>query len=212
MIETKEIFDVNNAIQITSARPEFKDAGALNYIAIGNLCHVMVGSDNQGVIEHYMQKLYQMRKNRFSYEHTLAAMIDGQVAGLITCMPYRELEKALVPTVVEIIALKRIFVVPQLMIYYKSIFSLINLKEAEEDEYHVSMLSVSSDFQRLGVGQTLLKAAENIAREKGFDKITLTVNQYNDKANALYEKLGYEKVGETTVARETLNKMRKYLN
>lgn len=198
-------------IKIQAARPYYQEAGALNYIAIGNLCHVMVGTNHEKTITHYMQRLYNMKGNRFSHEHTLAATINGEVAGLITCMPYQHLEQTLLPTIFQIASLKKLKVIPQLMNYHKSIVSLIQLSEGEQDEYHVSMLSVDSKFQRRGVGKVLLEAAENIAKQKGYHKISLTVNQYNEKANALYQKLGYEKVGSTDVVRVNLNKMRKIL-
>ncbi|MGV3066554.1 GNAT family N-acetyltransferase [Staphylococcus simulans] len=47
----------------------------------------------------------------------------------------------------------------------------------ENDEYHVSRLSVSSEFQRRGGGQALLAEAENKAKAEGYNKISLTVNQ-----------------------------------
>ncbi|MCP6467893.1 GNAT family N-acetyltransferase, partial [Klebsiella pneumoniae] len=59
--------------------------------------------------------------------------------------------------------------------------------------------------------QALLEEAEHKAKAAGFNKISLTVNQINYKANALYQKLGYEKVGEAKASMITLNRMRKHL-
>ncbi|MHD0398218.1 GNAT family N-acetyltransferase [Staphylococcus simulans] len=202
---------MDEPIQITSASRDFDQAGYLNFAAIGEMCHAMLGSQNEPLIEQYMQRLYRKKKNRFSYEHTLQATINGKVAGLMTCMPYRDLERSLVPTVIQIALLKHIFVLPHILNEYRSILSLIRMQEGERDEYHVSMLSVAPEFQRRGVGQALLKEAENKAKAAGYDKISLTVNQLNDKANALYEKLGYQNVGETKASNTILNRMRKYL-
>ncbi|WP_412519901.1 GNAT family N-acetyltransferase [Staphylococcus simulans] len=203
---------MDQTIQISKASRDFQNAGHLSYVAIGEMCHAMLGSENERLIVHYMQKMYRKKKNRFSYEHTLQATIDGEVAGLITCMPYRELERSLIPTVIQIAAIKHIFVFPHLLNYSPSILSLIRMQEGEQDEYHISMLSVSPEFQRRGVGQALLEEAENEAKAAGYDKISLTVNQVNYKANALYQKLGYEKVGETKASTVTLNRMRKHLS
>lgn len=198
-------------IKITSASRDYNQAGHLNYDAIGNICYAMLGSQNEQLIEHYMQKLYRKKKNRFSFEHTLQATINGKVAGLMTCMPYRDLERSLVPTVLQIALVKHIFVLPHILNNYQAILSLIRMQEGEYDEYHVSMLSVVPEFQRKGVGQALLEEAENKAKVAGYDKISLTVDQTNYKANALYEKLGYEKIGETKASNILLNRMRKYL-
>ncbi|PTJ35231.1 GNAT family N-acetyltransferase [Staphylococcus simulans] len=202
---------MNDTIKITSASRDFDQAGHLSYVAIGDMCYAMLGSQNDRLIEHYMQKMYRKNKNRFSYEHTLQATINDKVAGLMTCMPYRDLERSLVSTVIQIALLKHIFVFPHILNYYQSILSLIRMQEGEDDEYHVSMLSVSSEFQRRGVGQALLEEAEHKAKAAGFNKISLTVNQINYKANALYQKLGYEKVGEAKASMITLNRMRKHL-
>jgi ribosomal protein S18 acetylase RimI-like enzyme len=54
-------------------------------------------------------------------------------------------------------------------------------------------MAVTSGLQGKGIGRVLLVFAENIARDKGFKKITM-----NARKNALgfYEKLGYKVVGD----------------
>ena len=47
----------------------------------------------------------------------------------------------------------------------------------------------------MGVGHTLLLAFEGVARELGYDKVSLLVGQFNPRAKALYQSLGYKKIG-----------------
>ena len=50
-------------------------------------------------------------------------------------------------------------------------------------------------FRGMGVGRTLLKVYEGVARELGFRKASLLVSHFNPRAKALYQSMGYRKVG-----------------
>lgn len=57
----------------------------------------------------------------------------------------------------------------------------------ERDKYgHIHELYVSKHYRRQGIATELLKAAEDMCREKGFDMIRLSVNVRNDSAQELY--------------------------
>ena len=53
-------------------------------------------------------------------------------------------------------------------------------------------MAVTSGLQGKGLGRVLMNFAENIARDKGFKKISMHARK---NAIGFYEKLGYEKVG-----------------
>lgn len=58
---------------------------------------------------------------------------------------------------------------------------------------NINDLYVSEDVRSKGYGSELLQKAEEIAKEKGFTKISLAVNPtLNPRAKTLYEKLGYQ--------------------
>jgi RimJ/RimL family protein N-acetyltransferase len=56
-------------------------------------------------------------------------------------------------------------------------------------------LMVAKDHRRLGIGRSLMEAAEAWARDVGVCKVELHVFPYNTAAIALYETLGYEREG-----------------
>ncbi|MEO8290510.1 MAG: GNAT family N-acetyltransferase [Gaiellaceae bacterium] len=56
-------------------------------------------------------------------------------------------------------------------------------------------LMVARGFRRQGVGLALMERAEAWAREVGVSKIELHVFPHNEPALALYDRLGYERVG-----------------
>jgi ribosomal protein S18 acetylase RimI-like enzyme len=56
----------------------------------------------------------------------------------------------------------------------------------------VPLLGVTPKAQGLGVGKTLIKAAENWAKEQGYRLLHLEVFATNDKAQSFYHNLGFE--------------------
>lgn len=60
---------------------------------------------------------------------------------------------------------------------------------------YLSLLGVRKDRRGMGVGHTLLQVFEGVAGSLGYDKVSLLVGQYNPRAKALYQSLGYRKAG-----------------
>jgi RimJ/RimL family protein N-acetyltransferase len=56
-------------------------------------------------------------------------------------------------------------------------------------------VTVAAEARGIGVGRALMEAMEQWAREHGIVKITLRVFTHNDRARALYERMGYEREG-----------------
>jgi ribosomal protein S18 acetylase RimI-like enzyme len=56
---------------------------------------------------------------------------------------------------------------------------------------HVSNLVVHPSYRRRGLARGLLGAVERAAYERGYSVITIGVDDGNDYARALYERLGY---------------------
>lgn len=68
----------------------------------------------------------------------------------------------------------------------------------------VQRLCVHPDGQRHGIGRFLMKFAERFAREQGFASIRLDAYTGNSGALALYECLGYDRVGQVHFPRRNL--------
>ena len=50
------------------------------------------------------------------------------------------------------------------------------------------------EYRSAGLGVVLLAATTRSLRERGFKAISLTVTQANDRAIALYQRIGYDSV------------------
>lgn len=64
----------------------------------------------------------------------------------------------------------------------------------------ITSVLVSKNSRGKGIGTRLVKACENICREKGFKKISLEVHRENHIAISLYSKFGYKPYKENGVS------------
>ena len=62
-------------------------------------------------------------------------------------------------------------------------------------EAHIVTVAVRESRRRLGIGERLLIATIELAREAGQDVVTLEVRKSNEGAQQLYEKYGFQRVG-----------------
>ena len=63
------------------------------------------------------------------------------------------------------------------------------------DEAHITLLVVHPDYQRQGLGRTLLVALLQVAQKRGLARATLEVRTSNQAARSLYQQLGFEVAG-----------------
>jgi ribosomal-protein-alanine N-acetyltransferase len=66
------------------------------------------------------------------------------------------------------------------------------------DEAEVLRLGVKKENQGKGIGEGLLMAALDVLRRSGIKKVFLEVSADNTKAQSLYEKFEFKKIGERT--------------
>lgn len=67
------------------------------------------------------------------------------------------------------------------------------LVEEGIETVRLRQMAVKNDLQGKGIGKALMQFAENLARDRGYKKITMHARK---NALGFYEKMGYRKVGE----------------
>jgi predicted GNAT family N-acyltransferase len=67
------------------------------------------------------------------------------------------------------------------------------LVEEAPDTVRLRQMAVINDLQGKGIGKALMSFAENVARDRGYKKITMHARA---NAQGFYEKMGYRKKGE----------------
>jgi len=65
----------------------------------------------------------------------------------------------------------------------------------KEDELFLSKLYIRASNRGKGYGRKAIEFLEDLAGEKGLDKISLTVNKNNTDSIRAYEKLGFKNLG-----------------
>ena len=67
------------------------------------------------------------------------------------------------------------------------------LVEEKPQNVRLRQMAVINDLQGKGIGKALMQFAENLARDRGYKKITMHARK---NAIGFYEKMGYKKMGE----------------
>ena len=67
--------------------------------------------------------------------------------------------------------------------------------ETEAGEFYLDSVAVDPQMRSKGIGSMLFEAAFERARESGFDKVGLIVDEDKPKAEALYLRLGFRQAG-----------------
>ena len=67
------------------------------------------------------------------------------------------------------------------------------LLEEDPQTVRLRQMAVRNDLQGKGVGKALMQFAENLARDRGYKRITMHARKH---ALGFYEKMGYKKIGD----------------
>ena len=67
------------------------------------------------------------------------------------------------------------------------------LLEEDPQTVRLRQMAVRNDLQGKGVGKALMQFAENLARDRGYKRITMHARKH---ASGFYEKMGYKKIGD----------------
>ncbi len=63
------------------------------------------------------------------------------------------------------------------------------------DDAHINELGVAVNCRRRGIGETLVRFSDKVAKSEGCTVLSLEVREGNGAARALYEKCGFKPVG-----------------
>ena len=66
------------------------------------------------------------------------------------------------------------------------------LLEEDPQTVRLRQMAVMNDLQGKGIGKALMQFAENLARDRGYKRITMHARK---NATGFYEKMGYKRVG-----------------
>ncbi|MGA2965931.1 MAG: GNAT family N-acetyltransferase [Terriglobales bacterium] len=74
----------------------------------------------------------------------------------------------------------------------RTLVGLILCSLVRSDIGHITQVCVLPEYRSAGLGELMLAASTSNLRGRGFHSISLTVTEANDRAIALYQRIGYE--------------------
>ncbi|WP_185148023.1 GNAT family N-acetyltransferase [Peribacillus simplex] len=173
---------------IRKATPEDADKAAiLTRLAIKEIAEVLTGETEEERILYVLADLFRKSGNRISYENTFVSEHDGQVSGLIIAYHGKDAESLDKP------------IVKRLRTKMKDPSVTLD-KEAEMKDFYLDTLCVDPNFQGKGIGSALIQYVEGYAKQKGYPRVSLVVENENEGANRLYSRLGYEEMKTITIS------------
>lgn len=119
------------------------------------------------------QRRYERINTDFSYENCTMAELNGAIVGMLSAFPMHADPDAPPdpdpdPVLAPYAALE------------------------EDASFYVCAVALVPEQRGRGFGRHLMAHAEDLARGKGFDKLSLIVFERNNGAKRLYERIGYQ--------------------
>lgn len=174
---------------IQAATPQLAPvASALIYSTMRKMADYLFGSGDPQVAQGLLMRLFREKSNRFSYQFAEVATLEGEVSGLVLAYSGRLMKSLEWPTALHLL---RAGGGLGFFRFVRRAFPLFGAKEVEREDYFISHISVLPACQGQGLGKFLLSRAEQTAGERGFKKISLTVDVENTRALWLYFRTGF---------------------
>ncbi|MBN2897391.1 MAG: GNAT family N-acetyltransferase [Clostridia bacterium] len=157
------------------------------HAAIDDLVNIFTGSWDIKEALAQMVVLYNTPETRFSKEYCDIIEEDGVVAGIVVSYPAEEMYR-LNAGMVRVMADHFQGTPDELELLQHQIMAS---QEAFDDEYYIDSLAVLEAFRGQGKSRKLIEHAEAKGKAAGYSKVSLLAEADNDKAYAIYQKLGY---------------------
>lgn len=119
---------------------------------------------------------------RYGYKNTWVCERRGQIAGVF--FGYSSKWENLIDGPLQ----------TSLLNHKVSINTIAQENECLPGEWYIDTLVTDPDFRRQGVAREMLNAASQIAREEGYQTISLNCDIDNIPAYSLYKKMGYQPI------------------
>ncbi|NJE31346.1 N-acetyltransferase [Thermococcus sp. 18S1] len=134
------------------------------------------------------RRLFLEKANLFSHEHVVFAIYEGQIAGMLLGYDWRAKKREEKRTgwlMMKSLGFDFLRKLPGF------ISSTSGSGRLEKGDYYVSNVAVYPEFRGRKIGKALMLEAERLAMESGAERIALDVEVDNERAIAIYKKLGY---------------------
>jgi ribosomal protein S18 acetylase RimI-like enzyme len=185
--------NMNHKITIRPATTADAQVGTdLIYMTMSRLADFLLGSGDPQNAKATLTRLFLKHQNRFSYQFTDIAEVDGQAAGLLLSYPSGIMKNLEIPMALQLLKISGLV---EFIRFVHNALPLSQIKEAGFGEQFINNVAVLPTFQGLGIGSQLLAFVEGKAKTTGLGMSSLCVDIDNERARRLYERLGYQVIG-----------------
>lgn len=140
-----------------------------------------------------IERIVRMDDTQYSYRNTIVCLVGDVVAGAICGYDGARLHE-----------LRR----PVLEILREECGTRITVTdETSAGEFYLDSVGVMPEMRGHGIGARLLERMRNEAFAAGHDRVGLLVDDINPKAEKLYQRLGFRRVGEVSFIGHTMHHM-----
>lgn len=162
-------------------------------LAMDKIIYNFIGDENYNEALSFLEELIQLENNQYSYENTVIVEYDSALAGSTTFYDGALLHELRQPVMS--------------LLYQKYNRKLSLEDETQKGEIYIDTIAVLNEFQGKGIGSKILDYLIEEISIKKHKTLGLLVDFDNPNAQKLYEKKGFEVVGEKRLA----NKMHKHM-
>lgn len=187
-MQNQDNFEIEKA-----RKSDAQQAAKLMYLAFDDLSHILFGTKDLVKIETYFAKHWLEKEDRLSSRYSHVIRDNGKAIALISYSDGDLTTKLIWPSFLEFLKIDPGIILFALK-HLNYLYSIFTVREAFEDEYYIFVLAVMPEYQGKGLGGKLIEFAEEMARKKGFKKVSLLVNAENSNAIKFYESHGFKKV------------------
>ncbi|MFV0143547.1 MULTISPECIES: GNAT family N-acetyltransferase [Empedobacter] len=160
----------------------------LMMLAMNKIVYDFIGKTDYEEGVNFLKKLIEQEENQYSYQNTVVVEYDKQFAGTTTFYDggkFEELRK------------------PVLELLKNDYNQIIHPQdETQAGEIYIDTIAVSEDFRGKGIGSKILDYLIDEIGNKQGKTLGLLVDFTNPNAKKLYERKGFEVVGEKMLMNE----------
>ncbi|WP_338552606.1 GNAT family N-acetyltransferase [Paenibacillus sp. KS-LC4] len=186
---------------VPAKKEDVQQVMPLIHAAIGDIAYTLTAAQDEQEAMNILADFYVEKGNRLSYEHVLVAWEGDAIAGMALGYGGDEAAKLDAPLLARIRHQE-----PS----YTDDYQIMT--EARPGEYYLDSIAVYPAYQGKGIARALISALEHKAREAGWPCVSLIALDDNEKATALYIRLGYAEDGELELAGHRYIRMVKQLS
>ncbi|MBU3135884.1 GNAT family N-acetyltransferase [Clostridium gasigenes] len=168
----KDIEDISNLIYETEMHPEYE-----------------WGKGTEIEMRKRLIEMLKEKDNRFALDNIIVCKENENFIGILLSAEGKKIKPLTFKSDIKLLPMQCNLVEKVKYAVFNIVGGYLFYKECNKDEYYLSNIAVKLEYRGKGYGNMLMEAGDNIAREKGYKKISLNAN--NEKLVKLYEKFGF---------------------